>query len=464
MLNLAGKVSVEKARMVNDYTELRFENARLLQTPEAFALYENRFFNPEDIKKMCEEHYKVTLYEPVVSYIPKRIIDLFRNSRAVPITYIPSEEKVIAVYVPEIGHEKVELQLEKAEYLQTTIYFYLSNWQRLYGKSPLLKVVPVKTLFSLVITEALEVGAADITISSAGHSVKIYYNARKKKVNSGYVFSEEFMLDMIKLLTTKSPIVIGSREPKYVDYRVNNDYRARVLINHKYGGYMVTIRLLPDKAFNTDISKLGLTSVASEWLCKNYLDNVPGLRLIVGGTMNGKNTTALALLNRIAKSDKFKIVSVEMPVEQELPGVEQLNTETLEEYTENIKSSIHQNPDFLYITEIRDATALPTLQVTNTGKCVLSTLHSNSVADTISRLIDTTGLSQDRVIQALHSICYQELVRNEEKDIVFPRCRYVRFDSDLKYKLYGKSLGEALKIIREVEEGDEWTSTALTLQ
>jgi len=236
------------------------------------------------------------------------------------------------------------------------------------------------------------------------------------------------------------------------------------LINHKYGGYMITIRLLPDKAFDMDISELGLTTSTSEWLCKNYLDNVPGLRLIVGGTMNGKNTTSLALLNRIAKTGKFKIVSVEMPVEQELPGVEQLNTETLEEYTENIKSSIHQNPDFLYITEIRDVTALPTVQVTNTGKCVLSTLHSNSVADTISRLVDTTKLSQDRVIQALHSICYQELVRDEEKDIVFPRCRYVRFDSDLKYRLYGKSLGEVLKIIREVEEGDEWTSTALMLK
>ena len=69
-----------------------------------------------------------------------------------------------------------------------------------------------------------------------------------------------------------------------------------------------------------------------------------------------------------------------------------------------------------------------------------------------------TGMPQDRIIQTLHSVVYQELVRDDSKDFVYPRCRYVRFTPELKYQLYGKPLGVMLKIIQDYEEGDVWTS------
>ena len=463
MLNLAGRLPVEKVYQVSQYTMLRFANASLLETPEAFALYENRMMPNEEIKWLCEEHYGIPLYEPQPSYVPRKIVEMFEGLDAVPVVYIPSEERVIAVYLPEVKPKMLSSCVPfQIDWRPTTIYYYLQNWQRSFGRSPLLKEVPVKVLFDLVVSEAITVGASDITISNADKSVGVYYNVRKKKVESHLVFHEEFMSDLVKLLTVRSPIITGSRSPKYVDIRLNKEYRARVLINCKYNGYAITIRLLPDKAFDTSVHCLNLTDKAAEWLLNNFLDNTPGLRLIVGATMSGKNTTSLSLLREIVKCNRYKVVSIEMPVEQELPGVEQINTDGVEEYTESIKSLIHQNPDFVYITEIRDVTALPTVQITNTGKCVMSTLHSNSVADTLSRLIDITGLSQDRIVQTLHSVCYQELVRDEEHDTIYPRCRYVRFTNDLKYRLYGKSLGEAIKTIMEAEEGDEWTSTVLT--
>jgi type II secretory ATPase GspE/PulE/Tfp pilus assembly ATPase PilB-like protein len=161
------------------------------------------------------------------------------------------------------------------------------------------------------------------------------------------------------------------------------------------------------------------------------------------------------MLQELVKTDKWKVISVEMPVEQRLPGVEQLSCDTLEEYDGDIKSTIHSNPDFLYITEIRDITGKPTVQVTNTGKCVLSTIHANSVADCISRLVDVTGYSADRVIQTLHSIMYQELVRDEKSDTVRPRNRFVHLSNPLKYELYGKSMGDIIKIIEDREDGDD---------
>lgn len=461
MLNLAGLLPVDKLLIVKNYTDLRLSNAAELETPEALTLYENNLMSEQKIRTLCEKHYCMKFEPYAVSYVPKEYIRRFKGTMTVPVSYSPSKDEVTVIHLLEKGHEDVDDINCKVRYVAVPIYEYISHFQRVYGSTTLLKRVPTKQLLGFIVSEAVSLGAADITITTEDKATYTYYNVRKKKVRSSLVFDDVFMKELPKLLTMRAPFIAGSRDPKYVDYTLSKDYRARVVINSKYGGTVITMRLLPNEAFTTSIFNLGLSEETAEWLLSNILDNEPGLRLIVGATMSGKNTTALALLKEIAEEDILKIVSVEMPVEQELPKIEQINTETVEEYNNSIKSLIHQNPDFVYITEIRDVTGLSTLQITNTGKCVLSTLHSNSVADTITRLMDVTGMSQDRVLQALHSVVYQELIRDEEQDKLYPRCRYVRLTKELKYQLYGKSIGEVMKIINSREGGDEWTSLKL---
>ena len=457
MLNLHGVIDISKMYDINEYTAVRFKDHRLLKTPEALALYEQKLLDKATIKSLCEQVYGYKLFEPINTYVPDSIIAAFSDSNVVPVSYMPMQCKIVAVYVPELERREVTVAGHEIEEVPTTIYNFLEVYQKYFGRHSILNDLPPKLLLDMVIKEAIEIGAADITISTAGKSSVIYYNVRKKKVFSNRVFSYDCMDSIIKYLCIKSPFDSTSMHPKYVDVDLNKDYRGRTVINTKFKGYVITIRLLPNKAFDAEMSTLNLTKTSEEWLRENFLDMETGLRLIVGATMSGKNTTALSLLREVNALNKYKIVSIEMPVEQELPGIEQINTERIEEYESNIKSLIHQNPDFVYITEIRDSTGLPTVQITNTGKRVMSTLHANSVADTISRLVDITGLSTDRIIQTLHSVCYQELVRDDEQDIVYPRVRYVRFTQDLKYTLYGKSLGEIIKLIRDREEGDIWT-------
>lgn len=458
MLNLDGVIDVGKMHDVSEYTHLRFRDRTKLVTPEALTLYEQKYLKSEEIKALCEKQYGHELYEPIVTYVPEEIVNQFADSNLVPVMYGPMTNKIIAVYIPELDRSKVVIPHHTIEERPTTIYYFLDVYQKYFGTHKILQDIPSKMILDMVVKEAIELQAADITISTVGKGSNVYYNVRKNKVKSNRIFSYEHMTDIIKYLCVKSPIDFTSRQPKYVDVDLNREYRGRVLINTKYKGYVITIRLLPNAAFDNEIDSLNMTDKSAKWLEKNFLDRETGLRLIVGETMSGKNTTALSLLRKVAQLDRYKIVSIEMPVEQELYGIEQINTETIEEYENNIKSLIHQNPDFVYITEIRDSTGRPTVQITNTGKRVMSTLHANSVADTISRLVDITGLSIDRIIQTLHSICYQELVRDNDKDIVYPRNRYVRFTQELKYELYGKSLGEVIKKIRDVEEGDTWIS------
>ena len=455
MLNLEGRFETNAIQHIYEYTALRLGSTGVLQTPEALALYEQNYIEPDEIRRVCESVYGYSLYEPARTYVPQEIIHKFRDTGVVPVQYLPMLNRVTAVYLPEYGSKSLPEREYEVEILPSTLPYYLKTYQDCYGRHPLLLELPVKILLEMIVSEAIQLGAADITISSTGeHAANIYYNVRKRKIESRRIMSCSDIPDLITYLCIKSPYDFSSRAPKYVDVDLNKDYRGRVVINSKFKGYTLTIRLLPNSAFTDTLDNLSMTEATVNFIKNELLDSEVGLRLIVGATMSGKNTTALAALRQVVDLGRYKIVSVEMPVEQSLPGVEQINAESVEEYDLNIKSLIHQNPDFVYITEIRDATGLSTIQTCNTGKRVLSTLHSNSVADTISRLVDITGLSQDRIIQTLHSIMYQELRRDDVTDTVKPYNRYVRFDKDLKELLYNKSLGEVIRIINEREEGD----------
>ena len=181
------------------------------------------------------------------------------------------------------------------------------------------------------------------------------------------------------------------------------------------------------------------------------LSREKGLRLFIGETFSGKNTTILSALRELVATNKYKIVSIESPVETLVEGVEQINVETEEEYAQNAASLLRQNPDVVYITEITNYTAQDTIQTANTGKVVFSTVHANSISDVLSRLMDITGMSSDRLLLSMHSCIYQELVRDEETDTIKPVTRCLYFSDELKMQLYGKSLGEC-KVILQKEE------------
>lgn len=456
MLNLNSVLSVKDIADVHEYTKTRVKSTYNVKAKEAITLYEQNYLDEAKIKELCEEAYGCTLFEPRQNYIPESIVELFRGTNYVPANYLSVTKVVTVVYLPDLEprdpNHTYNFSVEK---LPTTPHYYLKQYQELYGKHDMLQKVPSKQLFMMIIQEAIRLNAADITISTMRERAEVYYNVRKRKVVSQRMLVAEDIPDMITYICIKSPYQVGSRQPKYVDIDVDTEHRGRVVINTKFKGNVITIRLLPNEAFKSNITDIGLTEKASEWMRKNILDSQPGLRLIVGETMSGKNTDALALLHELAEKNTLKIVSVEMPVEQELPGVEQINTTNIEEYSGNIKSLIHQNPDFIYITEMKDETALETVKITNTGKRVLSTCHANSVAETITRLTDMTGFSSNRIIQSLHSVVMQRLLRDDKKDRVFPRVRYLRFTDSLKASLYDKPIGEIINIIEREEDGDE---------
>lgn len=167
--------------------------------------------------------------------------------------------------------------------------------------------------------------------------------------------------------------------------------------------------------------------------------------------MSGKNTTIVTALRELVEKGTMKVVSLEQPVEILIDGMEQINTETDEEFALNADSLLRQNPDIIYFTEITARTATAIMQQSNTAKAVFSTVHANGIADVLFRLQDITGLSVDRIILTLHSCVFQELVRNDKDDTVTPSNRCLYFTEELKMQLYGKSMAEIVGILRAEE-------------
>jgi Tfp pilus assembly pilus retraction ATPase PilT len=456
MLDLNGVVSVDIITEVNEYTRMRLKNKDKFETPEALALYEQKYLEREKIKELCEKHYGMELEEPTPTYMPDYIVRMFEGSEIVPVQFSPMHSEIVCVKLNELNSKCPIVTQHKVKVVPTTLYYYIERYSEAFGAYPELQRVPEKQLLDDIIKEAISLDAADITISTRGKYCSVYYNVRKRTVHSNRILSENDMAGVIKYLCIKSPMDEGSSAPKYVGKDLNESYRGRVVINRKFKGYVITIRLLPKAAFDREITDLNLSQSTIEFLLSEMMNREPGLRVISGGTMSGKNTTILTLLKRIVALDQFKVVSIEMPVEQELYGIEQIQCDTEDEYQESIRSLIRQNPDYVYVTEMGDATGRDVVQMTNTGKCVFSTVHANSAIDTIDRLVDITGYSADRVIQTVHSICYQELVRDDVTDTVRPKNKYIRLDLERKLKLYGKSHGEMILLLKEWEEGDVW--------
>lgn len=456
MLNLNGLVPVETIHELDNYTTLRFKDKSKYACPEALGLYEQRLLPNDEILRLCEEEAMDDLYIPATSYVPVDIIRHFSGSDIVPVSYSPMRGVITCVALSELGHEYVPITGYTVSILNTTIYNYFQEYTKQYGMHPDLCDVPAKHLLDSIVNEGIALAAADITISSVGKSASIYFDVRKRKVYSQRILSSDNIEDIIKYLCFESPMDNSTNAPKNVGVSLNEFYRGRVCINHKYHGYEITIRLLPNAAFEKDLDSIGLTKETVSFLRNTFINRELGLRLIVGSTMSGKNTTALACLREITLPDVLKVVSIEMPVEQELWGVEQINCDNESEYELNINSLLRQNPGFVYLTEIGDTTATPIMRVTNTGKRVLSTLHANSCADVVGRIQDITGLSTDRIIQTIHSILYQELVRDEATDTVRPKCKFIYLSQERKNQLYGKPYGEVLIKLNSWEGGDVW--------
>jgi Tfp pilus assembly pilus retraction ATPase PilT len=459
MISLQGLLTATELQNVRDKTKLIFADSSLFKTAESVVVHEQNMLSDEQLLQACSDEYGVKLFTPRREYIPRAVLDKVKGMNVVPISYNAAACVMDVGIIPDLQPKARSAGTVNFKFVKVPIYYYVDMYTDYYGRPDFIMELPAKDYLDFIFSEAVSLKASDITIFNAsGNRAEVIYNVRKRLVHSRRKLDGSLVKSLAHTLATSgsSEFDEASEDPRFFSIRVDMHNRGRVVVNKVYHGWCITIRVLPDDYLETSLEDLNIKPNACEFIRKYVLSEEKGLRLFIGETMSGKNTTILSALMELVALDKHKIVSVESPVEILVDGIIQINADTEDAFAKNADSLLRQNPDIVYFTEITEKTAYSILKQSNTSKAVFSSVHANSIADVISRLMDITGVDSDRVVQTLQSCVYQVLKRDDEHDRIYPENRCIHFDDELKSRLYGKPLYEKHAILKEVE--DSWIS------
>lgn len=185
----------------------------------------------------------------------------------------------------------------------------------------------------------------------------------------------------------------------------------RIAISPVTWGEQVVIRLLDKKGVSMEVEKMGMSGRALRSVL-NGIQKPNGMILTSGPTGSGKSTTLYALIQKI-KSEEINIVTLEDPVEYKMDGINQIqvNVDAGLTFASGLRSILRQDPDVVMVGEIRDSeTASLAVQAALTGHLVFSTLHTNSAAGILPRLLDM-GIEPFLLASTLNVVIGQRLVR-----------------------------------------------------
>ena len=222
-------------------------------------------------------------------------------------------------------------------------------------------------------------------------------------------------------------------------------YSIRVSVLPVFDGEKIVMRLLPETAKAFTLEQIGLRGDALETIQDNLRKPV-GMLLVTGPTGSGKTTTLYAMME-ILNTPGVNISTVEDPIEYRMPRVNQtqVNPKIGLTFASGLRALVRQDPDMLMVGEIRDSeTASLAINAALTGHLVLSTLHTNSAAGSLPRLIDM-GAEPFLISSTLNCILAQRLVRRLSEE----KIKYTLKDSELKNIAKYCDLDRILKILRE---------------
>ena len=244
------------------------------------------------------------------------------------------------------------------------------------------KEVTSSELIGLVMTLAILKDAGDVHIEPRENNVNIRF-----RIDG--VMHDVFELPKASYLPLLSEIKIlagaatnvkrASFDGRFSVYLPDKKINCRLSIISGGYGETIVIRLLSTNAVNLEMEKLGITSVALNSL-QEAMKKTRGIIITTGPTGSGKTTTLYSILNKLNRPD-IKIITVEDPIEYQLPGVMQTQIDEASGYTFSsaMRSLLRQNPNIMMIGEILDQeTAKISMEVSLTGHLVLSTIHANS--------------------------------------------------------------------------------------
>jgi type IV pilus assembly protein PilB len=273
---------------------------------------------------------------------------------------------------------------------------------------------PVVKLINAILTDAVKRGASDIHFECFEHELRVRY-----RIDGAL---SEVMKPPMKLKAALISRFKIMAQLNIAERRVPQDGRIKLKVGTKVIDYRVStlptlfgekvvLRILDKGNLTLDLEKFGIEPRAEKDLMEAVM-NPYGMVLVTGPTGSGKTTTLYSALSKINQID-VNIMTAEDPVEYNMFGVNQVlvRNEVGMTFAAALKAFLRQDPNIIMVGEIRDLeTGGIAIKAALTGHLVLSTLHTNSAPETVTRLLDM-GLEPFNVASALNLVLAQRLLR-----------------------------------------------------
>lgn len=306
------------------------------------------------------------------------------------------------------------------------------------NSSPIVKLV--KEMIDLAVRQR----ASDIHVEPMEEYIRVRY-----RIDGVLQKKATYNVSVLPAIIARIKIIGGmdiSEKRKPQDGRITQvvdhvEYDIRVSILPTVFGEKVVMRLTAKMALTREKSQLGLKPYELEQF-DYIIKNPHGILLVTGPTGSGKSTTLYTALSELNTND-VNIITVEDPVEANIDGINQVQVNAKADLTfaSALRSILRQDPDIIMIGEIRDTeTAAIAVQASITGHLVVSTLHTNSAASSITRLEDM-GIESYLIADSVIGVIAQRLVRR-----LCPLCKKPRPATDQEKEFMGVDVNEDITI------------------
>lgn len=307
---------------------------------------------------------------------------------------------------------------------------------------------PIIKLINAMLSEAIKEGASDIHIETFEQDLVIRFRVDGvlKEVLKPNRKLASLLVSRIKVMAKLD--IAEKRIPQDGRISLRIAGRAvdvRVSTMPSSFGERVVLRLLDKNNARLNLEDLGMTERNRE-LFANIISKPHGIILVTGPTGSGKSTTLYAGMSQINSKDR-NILTVEDPIEYEIPGIgqTQVNSKVDMTFARGLRAILRQDPDVVMVGEIRDLeTGQIAVQASLTGHLVMSTLHTNTAAGAITRMEDM-GVEPFLLSSSLLGVLSQRLVRT-----LCSNCKEGHYADDGECELLGVPAGQNTTIYRAV--------------
>lgn len=274
-----------------------------------------------------------------------------------------------------------------------------------------------------IISRAISQRASDIHLEPKEKEtvVRLRIDGDLQAVFSLKPHSSQMLISMLKVQAGLD--IAERRKPQDGSFAIkfnNRVYKLRVATTFAHFGESVVIRLLQPKSRPKELKELGMTEEQYK-IILGFASQTSGLILVVGPTGSGKTTTIYSLLSQVDCRTR-SLISVEDPVEYNIPDAnqQQVNEKSGATFEMLLKSALRQDPNILFIGEIRDRySASVALELASTGHLTITSLHTSNTTTSVFRL-ETLGLSRAQMSDSILGIAAQKLLK-----LLCPYCKNI---------------------------------------